>query len=715
MIWHSHTVDDVLQELHVDPALGLTEQEAAERLKEYGNNSLPEGHALSFRAMLVEQLRHPFTVILLVISICTLVLDLYKQILQNTDTDWEQSLWVAGITLCGVLIRSLWRFHTHITMAKLSTLSSTEACVRRNGKKQTCTTHTLVPGDIILLDVGDIVPADCRLIKTTDLHCDENDLVNTTMPTEKTADAVFDDITPLAQRTNMLYAGTIITTGAAEAVVVATGVRSEMGHSAARGKRQSFETSTSKVTKKRNKVWTYASLILCVMALVVGFIVQPDHSAVVLTVTSLVMAMTPTNLDDVTMQLAADSIRRVARRKIKLLRAEALENLSKITVICTESETLFRNEEVSLDRAYINATSSSISFSGVLPKVRGIDPLMRMAVLNSTAGIPLDDAILELAARSGIHRDEILVDMPRIGELFSTDNRHTSVHLAGEQTLIVVSGKWNSLLPLCTNGDMDKLTNEAIAMETDCLQVVAIAYRLDDIAPTVYTSEELERNLICIGLFGYRMPWQDELGGITDSTASIRTVLFSNDSVASAVAVAKHAGFALHPKAATADTVAAFSDSDWDDAVKQYDVYCGLNDEQKRQIVTALQCQGEAVAVTASRSEDAELLAVADVGYTCGPLATDVAKKAADILLTDGSYSALLASIKEGKRLNILTMVILVYLVICSLVMFSIGFVGLVGWMPLQCQAVLLVCLHLLLMTIFPCLALLIVRISKRN
>lgn len=701
MIWHSHSVADVLQDLQVDPATGLTQQEADIRLKEYGENCLQEQRTLSFRNAFVQHLRAPLTALLLAVSGITLVLDLYKEILHGTQTQWEHSLIAAGLAVAVSVVAALRQRHNHSSMAKIHTLSYPDAQLIRDGQKQDCSTDRLVPGDIVLLQAGDIVPADCRLIEATRLQCDERALTDATLPTDKNAEAVFDDITPLAQRTNMLYAGTAITAGTARAVVVATGVRSEMGHVAAQDDAAPAEWPTQQKVTRVHVLWSVLVTLLSVIALVVGFMQHDDRSAVILTAAVMAMAALPRNVSDTISGLTIRSIRRMARRKVRLHRPETAEMMGKVTVVCAEQETLFQNENIVLEQAYTGAAGSTYSLISSLPQERSAALLMRMAVLNCTQGNPLDDAILAVAARAGIHRDELLMDMPRIGELNPDPQRRVGVHLAGEQTLILVSGDWRSVLPLCTKGDVDKLTAVATAMEADCLQVTAVAYRLADNAPTVYTSDELEHDLTCVGLFGYRIPWQNDLTHIADTTCAARSILFSNDSVVSAVATAKQAGFAPQPKAVTTDEVSAFSETEWDAAVQRYDVYCGLSPEQKIQIITALQRHGEIVAVTASRSDETDLLTAADVGFARGTDATDVAKKAADVLLSDGGYASLMDSLTEGKRLHAAMLCAILYLVVVSLVILCIGFSALIGWTTLQGKSILMLCLHLVLLS-FP-------------
>ena len=701
MIWHSSPIADVLQELNVTPDAGLTEQEAAERLKEYGKNSLQEQQVFSFRSAFAQQLRAPFTILLLVIAGITLLLDLYKQILQQIPTHWEQSVLIAVLAVVGALLGALCHGYTETAKTKMHTLSSPEVKVRRDGKEQTCATHTLVPGDILPLTVGDVVPADCRLVEAEGLRCDECALTGATMPTEKCADGVFDDITPLAQRTNMLYAGTIITAGHATAVVVATGVRSEMGHSAARAQHPTVTLPSQKTAGKLRLWWSIGVLLLCIAALIVGLIRHDDRSAVLLTVAALAMAAVPNNIGDLFTQLTIRSIKGMHRHRVRLSHPEATETLGDVTVFCAEQETLFESESVQLCRAACG-TASSVDLSQGMPKVRGLAPLIRLAVLNGSDSSPIHNAILQFADGAGIHRSELLVDMPRIGELNSCDGFHAGVHLAGEETLILVSGDWRTLMPLCTKGNLEELTTAANTMEADGLRVVAVTYRLTDTAPAVYTADALVRDLTCVGLLGFQISLQQDVSDAMTLLPKLRTILFSNEPAASAAAAAMQAGVSYVPCVATAEMVERFTEEEWPTAVEQYNVYCGLSAAQKQRVVSALQNQGHVVAVTGCRSEDAALLTAADVGFAHGSSATDVVKNAADAILLDNNYVSAIAAIWEGKQLKSQWWCAVFYLILCAVLMVGIGICGLFGWTPLHSQAILLMGLHLPLMDILP-------------
>lgn len=700
MIWHSNNIQDVLKELQVDSATGLSAQEAADRLEEYGNNSLKEYPRLPFSTVLMQQLRSPLTVMLLVGAGATTILSLYQQLLKNIVTDWQQPLIVGGLTAISVVAGALQKRRAADAVASTHTLSAPEVRVFRDGREQVCSAHELVPGDILRLTVGDVVPADCRLIDSCRLRCDESHFTDATLPTEKEAEAIFDDITPLAERINMLYAGSAVTHGTATAVVVATGERSEMSHHTHRNRQTATAQPMEKTVGRVNRWWSAMVVVLCIVAFIVGLTRYPNRLTVLLTAATLLMAAIPPNLGDLLAQLTSRNILQLSRHHVRLCRPEAVETLSKVSVVCAEEETMYQGGSARLCRAFVGHRVVDLTTADI--GAPGLAQLLRLAALGTHENDSTDEAILAYAAEVGIEKSELLMDMPRIGELPPTEERKTAVHLAGEQTLILVSGHWRPLLPLCIKGNTDELTAAATAMEESGLQVVAVTYHLSETAPAVYTAAELEQELTCVGLLGIQLPLRDNVREATGLVPSIRTILFSDQPATTAIAAARQAGLTTKYGAVTAEEMEDLSNRALDAVAQKCNVYCGLNPEQKQRVVAALQYHGHTVAVTACHSEEAALLKAADIGCARGTVATDVAKNAADMLLMDDSYASMMAAIWEGRQLKQQVLSAFIYLALCSLVIAVVGVGCLTGLMVLHRQAIFMAVLHLVLIAILP-------------
>lgn len=688
MIWHSHSVADVLRELQVDPAIGLSTQEAANRLTEYGENRPRTVSHPNLLNAFATCLRRPLTLLLLIVSTIVLILELFRQVLQDEPTEWYWPLIVLLVTLATTIFDALRQQRVEALSDWMDGLSSPDTCVRRDGAEENTSFLSLVPGDIVVLSAGDIVPADCRLITAEGLHCDESSLTNATYPVEKYADAIFDDITPLSQRTNMVYAGTTIIAGRATAVVVATGSRSEWGHHP-----QQEENSTAQ--KKVNALtswWTAASIAVGVIVLIVGSTISDNLSAVWLTAAALIAATAPSGLSALYSLLTVSSTQRLLRRHVRILRPSVMDTLGQVTTIAIQQDLLHQSGEATLCRAFTG--KHTVDLTEAHPKAAGLLPLLRMAALNTTEHTPGGAAILSRLQSFAINRKELLTDMPCVGELAPANGRITTVHLADEQTLILCSGAWQSVLSLCTE-HTEKWGAAATEMESDGLQVVAVAYRLSDCAPAVYTAEEIERDLTCVGLLGLDVP----LCGDDFTVPDARTILFSNQNTAAAIASAKSAGLTHTAEALTVDVSRAMDDNALTQAVGEYDVYCGLDTTEQCRVIAALQAQGHVVAATACHNKEAVLLSAADVGMACGVDAANVVKAAADLILNDGDFAAIRTAVTEGRRLWWEKVALFTYTLLCSAAMLFIALGGIFDFFPLAYCALLITCVNLLFLT----------------
>lgn len=691
MIWHSHEIPEVLQELRVDPSTGLSSQETADRLKEYGKNCLHEQKSISFRQAFVNQMRSIFVILPIAVSGIVLFGNLYAQFIKNISADWLTPVLVILLTGVVAVMSAIRRCRAASAMAELRDLSAPETRVLRDGAEQVCSSHELVPGDILMLNVGDIVPADCRLIEAGNLRCDEGELTDATSPTEKYADRVFDDITPLAQRSNMLYAGSAVTCGTATAVVVATGTRSEMGHATDDNVVATLPKQKA-VVRLQNWI-TLIAVALSIVFMIVGLAQNKNRSTMILTASVLAIAAIPQGISTLMARSTIHSIKRMAQMSFRLRRPNAIKELGEVDVLCVEQDVLTFRNDVRLQSAFVG--HQTVYLDTPTMNAPGLAQLMRLAALNTHEGHPTDQAILNVLPKVNVDINELLLDMPRIGELSPTDTRKTAVHLAGDQALILVSGEWRSLLPLCVKGSLDELSAAAHAMEGEGLQVIAVSYRLDDTPPSVYTAEALEHDLTCVGLLGFRVPLHSDVAQAVNRIHHLRTILFSDEPVSVASAAALHAGITDASNVLTAEEMDTLTNDELIANASLYNVCCRFSAAQKLRLLSALQQQGAVVAITGWHSEDADLLTQANVGIA-RVNATDIAKEAADIVLTDDTFSTIITTIQEGRRANAERAGLWVYLLCYVAIIFILAFGTLWNWLPLHRLSLLLLSLHII-------------------
>ncbi len=664
MIWHSNPATAVLAELNTDPAMGLSSPVAEKRIKEYGENRLQEKKPLSFFQRFLRQMKDTMVLILLAAAAISLVINIYEKFFHNRPVDWIESVVIVAIVILNALLGVVQENKAEAALAALKNLSAPMARVRRDGTLNTLPAHQLVPGDIVELEAGDLVPADCRLLEAYSLRSNESALTGESLPTEKSAEALYDDITPLADRTNMLYAGCGITSGRAVAVVVSTGMRSEMGHIASLldGEKEN-ETPLQQKMASLGKLLGFLALAICVVIFIVGLCFRLNLMDMFMTSVSLAVAAIPEGMPAIVTVVLALGVQRMVKHNAIIRRLPAVETLGSASVICSDKTGTLTQNRMTLRRAFVRHQIVDLDST---KSVAGLEQLIRLASLCTDADIavengqeklvgdPTETAILAHLRKIGFDKSELLEDMPRIGELpFDSERKcMSSVHVAGEQIIVIVKGAPERVLPLCVKGDTEEAEKANVSMAGDALRVLAVAYKLLDTAPAVYEPETLECDLTLAGLIGMIDPPRPEVkAAIKDcDTAGIRTVMITGDNVVTASAIARELGI-LHEgeTALTGQQLEALSDRELETNIASYRVYARVTPADKIRIVKAWQKRGDVVAMTGDGVNDAPALKAADIGCAMGITGTDVAKSAADMTLTDDNFATIVDAAREGR------------------------------------------------------------------
>ncbi len=665
MIWHSHTPEEVLKELAVEPASGLPEQTAASRLAEYGENRLEAKAPPTLFQRFMHQMKDAMVIILLVAAAISLALCIYEQVVEGKPGDWVEPIVIVAIVILNAVLGVAQESKAEAALASLKKLSAPNARVRRDGQLVTRPSYELVPGDIIELEAGDMVPADCRVLEAFSLQCNESALTGESLPVEKGADGVFENITPLGDRTNMLYAGCGVSGGRGLAVVVATGMASEMGHIAAMLEgEEGGDTPLQQKIAKLSKTLGLLALAICVVIFAVGSLMNMGIMEMFMTAVSLAVAAIPEGLPAIVTIVLALGVQRMVKKNAIIRRLPAVETLGSASVICSDKTGTLTQNRMTLRRAFVGR--QTVELKGEAPDER-LANLLRLASLCTSAtltvdeqgvehaiGDPTETAILSYLYRVGEKKENLLKNMPLIGELpFDSDRKlMTSVHQAGDTSVIIVKGAPEVLLPRCIKGAVLDAGEANEQMAADALRVLAVAYKTVDTPPTTYTTEELETELTLAGLVGMIDPPREEVKDAIAQcdTAGIRTVMITGDNAVTASAIARELGILHEGEAAIGGPdLAALSDEDLEKDIEKYRVYARVTPADKIRIVKAWQKQGAVVAMTGDGINDAPALKAADIGCAMGITGTDVAKEAADITLTDDNFSTIVAAVKEGR------------------------------------------------------------------
>ncbi len=656
MIWHSHTAAEALQELNTDMTVGLSSDAAVERLAEYGENRLTDKPSTVWRRF-IRRMKSATAIVVILIAVITLGVSAYGYIVNLTPIEWIAPVTTVAVVVLGAVLGALQDTRGDSDLQALRDLSAPEARVRRDGQVLTVPAYTLVPGDILELTAGDRAPADCRLLKTHDFTCDESVLTDSTDAVDKDADSLYEDITPLAQRTNMVYAGCAVTGGEAIAVVVATGVQSEMGHVAAKplDKREKSIPLRDRMARI-NKLVGLLTVAVCVVLSIVALLLHIPLMTVLTIVTALAVAASPDGLIPAVTLALTRGARRSAEDNAIIRRSAVIETLGNVTVIGTDGTDMLPPSDMTLTHAFVHRQTVTLGDDVSAP---GLQQLLQLAVLCADAETddPTDTAILAYAARVGMDREQLLDDMPRVGE-FPYDSARavsTAIHRADSATVIIVKGEPEAVFAHCTRGHIDEAANAADAMADDHLHVVAVAYKILREAPAAYTAEELERDLTPAGLFGLTEPLStDAVEAVRRcEDAGIRTVIMTKDRLQTAVVTARKIGvLQTDDEAVTGDAIAAMSDDALDAAVARCRVFAQLSSSAAVRVVEAFNRRGDIVAVTGHSAEDVPVLKAADVGCAMGIRGTDVAKDAADVIVADDRYDSVFSAVREGRGIG---------------------------------------------------------------
>ncbi len=695
MIWHSHSIDEVINELHTDRATGLDSATAANRLQKHGENRLQEKAPATLLQRFAHQMKDAMVIILLIAAAISLALSLYEFLVHSKPFDWIEPVVIVAIVVLNAVLGVAQESKAEAALQALKNMSAPNARVHRDGRLTTVPAYTLVAGDIIELEAGDLVPADCRVLEAYSLQCNESALTGESLPVEKRADSLFEDITPLAERTNMVYSGCGVTGGKAVAAVVATGMRSEMGHIATMLEgEQDGDTPLQQKMTQLSKTLGFLALGICIIIFIIGLIFRMNLMDMFMTAVSLAVAAIPEGLPAIVTIVLALGVQRLVKKQAIIRRLPAVETLGSASVICSDKTGTLTQNRMTLRRAYVGG--KMIELDGSQPS-GSLAQLLRLAGLCTDAtvteengkeiavGDPTETAILSYLRRVQLPKETILLDMPLIGEIpFDSDRKlMTTVHQADGQVIVVVKGAPEMVFARCSHGHIEETAAANTAMGQKALRVLAVAYKLLDSAPLDYSSQALECDLTLAGLVGMIDPPRAEVkDAIRDcDTAGIRTVMITGDNVVTASAIATELGI-LHEGelAITGTELEKLSDDELDENITRYRVYARVTPADKIRIVKSWKKRGDIVAMTGDGINDAPALKAADIGCAMGITGTDVAKGAADMTLMDDNFSTIVAAVREGRGIYDNIRKAVHFLLSCNLGEILTVFIAMILW-----------------------------------
>ena len=667
--WFNQEANEIEKELKTNLANGLTSAEVEEKRNEYGFNELKAKKKKSLLAKFLEQFKDFMIIVLIIAAIVSGIVG-YMEGEGVTD-----SIIILIVVIVNAIIGVVQENKAEKSLEALQKLSSHVAKVVRNGKIEVVASRELVPGDIVVLDTGDYVPADLRIIDGVNLKSQESSLTGESVPVDKNAEIITDEKVGIGDRTNMLFSSSLITYGRGKGIVVETGMNTEVGKIATIiNDTEGTATPLQIKLNKLGKTLGIAALAICVVIFIIGIAYGKDIIDMFMTAVSLAVAAIPEGLAAVSTIVLAIGVQRMVKKNAIVKKLPAVETLGSATVICSDKTGTLTQNKMTVQKVFADGKLSNVE--DITTINNSLEKLMYTSTLcndtkigenNNLTGDPTETALIDLGFKIKFDVENTL-KLQRVKEYpFDSDRKlMTTVNKVGDKYIAYTKGGIDELLAKCTkyeiNGEIknnlseykDTIEQYNIEMAKDALRVLAMAYKELDHEPTDEEMKNIENDLIFVGMVGMIDPPREEVKAAVAKckTAGIKTVMITGDHKITAVAIAKALGILENEnEAITGAELEEMSDEALTKNIRQYSVYARVSPEHKVRIVKAWQANGEIVAMTGDGVNDAPALKTADIGCAMGIVGTDVSKEAADVILTDDNFATIVSSVEEGRRI----------------------------------------------------------------
>ncbi|MDR1246897.1 MAG: cation-translocating P-type ATPase [Clostridiales Family XIII bacterium] len=658
-------VSDALERLRVDRETGLSGEDVSERLSRFGPNAFEESEKKTLIKMFLAQLRDPMIYILAAAALVSALLG-----------EIADMIIILLVVLLNAVIGVVQESKAEKSLEALKKMSSPTALVRRGGKISEVAAAELVPGDIVILDAGRVVPADMRLTASINLKMEESSLTGESVPVDKNADFIAEGDITLGDRLNMAYMSTSVAYGRGEGLVTATGMDTEIGKIARMINESKEEiTPLQKRLADLGKLLGILAIALCAALFVLALLQGRDIMEMLLTAISLAVAAVPEGLPAVVTIVLALGVQRMVKVGSIVRKLPAVETLGSVSTVCSDKTGTLTQNKMTVTKLWTLG-----GMRGVNDAEYGAYRLLTDGFVLCTdaetdaetgarTGDPTELALIDMGARLSASKSELCAAMPRIAEQsFDSDRKMmTTVHKrsADGRVIAFTKGAVDCLIKRCdavipagvssidagsrplTREDTDAIDAAAADMAADALRVLALAYKTDDESAT-------EEHLIFAGLVGMIDPPRPEAKDAVEifRGASVTTVMITGDHRDTAFAIAKELSIADKPEqCVTGDELSKMSQEDLNAAVMGLRVFARVSPEHKVMIVNAFRSHGQIVSMTGDGVNDAPSLKAADIGVAMGITGTDVAKGAADMVLTDDNFAAIKDAIEEGRNI----------------------------------------------------------------
>ncbi len=659
MDFHSLSAKECVQNLSTDQNIGLSSKEAQKRLQAYGHNEIKESKRKNFLLKFFAQFKDFMIIVLLACAAVSFTVSYL-----SGEGEYFDFIIIISIVVCNGLIGAVQESKAEKAIEALKDITSPVALVIRDGKKVNIDSRLLVVGDIVLLKTGDLVPADIRVLECTELSCEESSLTGESLPVYKNANEVYSKNTLLAERKNMMFSSSFVSSGYGRGVVTSSGMDTQIGKIASMLENEkSPETPLQKKLNQAGKILGLAVMAICAAIFLLGLIKEIDIIEMMMIAISLAVAAIPEGLTAIVTIVLSLGVRRMALKKAIVRKLPAVETLGSVRVICSDKTGTLTENKMSVTQ--INSASGAKNTSKEEKRL-----ILSLASLCSNVDINEKGEYQGMPTEIGIvkafesEKKQFDIEFPRVGEIpFSSIRKMmTTVHKSGDAYVIITKGAPDYILNKCThvmsNGNVVPMTavykNKISAINKEMadasLRVLGIAKKETDNIDI--SDDEIESNLTFCGLIGLEDPPRKEAKKAVEccKKAGIIPVMITGDQMPTAVAIAKRIGiFEEDSKAISSDKLSQFSPEELAREIHNYRVFARVSPEDKVKIVRAFQYHNQTIAMTGDGINDAPALKAADIGCAMGKNGTEVAKSAADMVLTDDNFATIVEAVKEGR------------------------------------------------------------------
>ena len=661
--FYSQSIEESLSQLEVDPKNGLTTSESETRLNEYGKNKLEEKKRKSIFMMFVEQLNDYLIYVLFAAVAITFFMGEY------TD-----GIIILIVIFINAFLGLFQEIRANNAIDALKNLSHPKALVRRDGKTMEIDSELLVPGDIVLLEAGRIIPADLRLVESASLQIDESALTGESVAAEKDAEVQLEeDYIPLGDRINLAYMSTLVTYGRGSGVVIGTANNTEVGKIAGYldsddNEKTPLEIRLDHLGKTLGKI----AIGVCILIFIISYFQGRDLTEMFLTSVSLAVASIPEGLAAIVAIVLSIGVTKMAKQNAIIKKLPAVETLGSVTIVCSDKTGTLTQNKMTVQEAF-TFSDGLISVDDEAENTFEENLLAEAMVLASDAtlendkqtGDPTEVALLSLADQWEMDRKELGNKQPRVDELaFDSDRKMMStLHSVDEEYILYTKGAVDNLIEQCNyvlqeekeieiTEDHKKEVSKAVEeMSNKALRTLAVAYKKTS---SKIEKEKFEEDLVFIGVVGMIDPPRDEVKDSIQKAkdAGVTTIMITGDHANTAFAIAKELGIADNQnQVTTGKEINNASYEELESHISEYRVFARVSPEHKVNIVKAFKAKGNIVSMTGDGVNDAPSLNAADIGVAMGITGTDVAKNASDMILADDNFSTIIGAIEQGRNI----------------------------------------------------------------